>query len=110
MTFTLAPGQSVSFSVAPIKADGTPSTATLSAVAFTSSDPSFTVAPDPANPNGGILTAVAAGSGTLTGTAVATEPDGTTTEKVQGVVTIVVAVPPPAPAAALAFTFGTPTP
>jgi hypothetical protein len=109
MTFTLAAGQSVPFTVTPIKADGTASNATLSALAFVSSDPTiFTVALDPATPNGGILSAVAGGTAILTGTATATEPDGTTTEQITGAVTIAVATVAPAPAAALQFVFGTP--
>jgi hypothetical protein len=97
--------------VAPVKADGTPSQAKLSALSFTSSDLTvFTVAADPANPNGAIVTAVQTGAGVaiLTASGTATEADGTTTEVVTGAVTIAIAVPPPAPAAALAFTFGTP--
>jgi hypothetical protein len=100
---------------APLKADGTPSTAILSNCVYTSSDPTvFTVAPDPSTPNGAIITAVnlsADVSATLTEMATATEPDGTTTESIQGVATIILTVappPPPAPAASIGFTFGTP--
>jgi len=94
-----------------------PSKATLSNAVYTSSDSTvFTVAADPATPNGAILTAVAnppagtTASATLTETATATEPDGTTTEVITGVATVILSAPvvPPAPAAALVFTFGTP--
>jgi len=112
MTETLQTGQSVSVIGSPINASGGASTATLSNTSYVTSDPTvFTVAPDPATPNGAIITSVGAGSATLTETATATEPDGTTTEQIQGVATIVVVAappPPPAPAASLVFTFGTP--
>jgi hypothetical protein len=130
MTFTMPPlnaaGKPSTVTVigspvtAQLDANGNPiaSKATLSSPAYTSSDPTiFSVtAPDPAAPLGAILTAVAtppAGttvSATLTEIATATEPDGTTTEKIQGVATIVIAAPAvvPPPAAALVFTFGTP--
>lgn len=121
MTFTMPPRNAagnpstVTVLAQPIKADGTPSTAKLSNVVYTSSDATvFTVAPDPAVPNGGIITAVAnppvgtTASATLSATATATEPDGTTTETVMGTATIVLSTPPPAPAAALTFVFGTP--
>lgn len=92
-----------------------PSSATLSNVSYTSSDPTiFTVTVDPNSPNGAIITGLGVGTATLTETATATEPDGTTTEQLQGVATIVLtAAPPPPPppppvAASLAFTFGTP--
>lgn len=113
MTFTMLPGQSVPAVVSPVIADGvTPSRATLSNVTFTSSDTTvLTVAPDPSNPNGVIVTGLGnAGSAIVTGTALATEPDGVTTETIMGVVTVILATPPPAPAAALVFVFGTPTP
>jgi len=111
MTFTLAPGQSVPVSVSPVDAAGNPSKANLSGVSITTADATiFTVAADPSDPNGAIVTAVAEGSATITATATATEPDGTTTEQIQGVATIIVTAAPPAPAAALVFTFGTPTP
>jgi hypothetical protein len=124
MTFTMPPfnpagiPSKVPAIGSPVQADGTtPSEATLSAAAYTSSDPTiFTVAPDPKTPNGAIITAVAAPaagltvSATLQETAIATEADGTTTETISGVATIVIAAPAPAtpPAAALVFTFGTP--
>lgn len=114
VTFSLLAAQLVSVIGSPVIADGsTPSKATLSNVSYVSSDPTvFTVADDPATPGGAIITAVAAGSATLTETATATEPDGTTTEQIQGVATIVVNAvppPPPPPAASIVFTFGTPT-
>jgi hypothetical protein len=115
MTFSMLATQTVSVIGSPVQADGvTPSAATLSNTTYTSSDSTiFTVAADPATPNGAIITGVAAGTATLTETATATEPDGTTTEQIQGVATIVLTTappPPPPPAASLVFTFGTPTP
>ena len=121
MTFTMPPlnaaGQPSIVSVigSPVQANGQPSAAVLSSTSYVSSDPTvFTVAPDPATPNGAIITAVAnpaqgtSASATLTETATATEPDGTTTETVTGTRTIILSTPPPGPAAALVFTFGTP--
>jgi len=108
MTFTFPPGAfTVPFDASPVKADGSPSGAVLSNVAFVASDPVvFTVAPDPANPNGGILTSgPAGGTAILTGTATATEADGTV-NGITGAVTIVVSEVPQGPAAALAFKFG----
>lgn len=121
MTFTMPPlntagaPSTVTVIGSPVKADGSPSRATLSSVSYSSSDTSvFTVAPDPNLINGAIITAVAnpaegtTASATLTETGTATEPDGTTTETVTGTVSIILSVPPAAPAAALVFTFGTP--
>ncbi len=114
MQSTFVVGQSEQVIGSPVKADGTPSTATLSSVSYTSSDPTiFTVGPDSAVPNGAIMSGLAAGTATLTETAIATEPDGTTTEKISGVATIIITAappPPPEPAAALTFTFGNPFP
>lgn len=115
ITEPLVQGQSVSYSVSPVKADGTASTATLAPVTFTSSDESvFTVAADPANqPNGAIITSVGPGSATVNSTTTATEPDGTTTETITGADTVVVTAappPPPGPAVALVGSFGTPFP
>ena len=98
----------------PVLADGvTPSLATLSSTSYTSSDPTvFTVAPSTSVPNGAVITVVGPGSATLTETATATEPDGKTTEQIQGVATIVVNAappPPPPPAASLVLTFGLPS-
>ena len=104
--------QSVNVIGSPVDINGSPSTAVLSGTSYSALDSTvFTVVPDPNTPNGAIITAIGAGSTTLTETATATEPDGVTTETVQGVATIVVtAVPPPPPpvAASLVFTFGTP--
>lgn len=112
MQFTMLANQKVSVIGTPVDGNGNPSKATLTGQSYTSSDSTiFTVSPDPNVPGGAIITGVAPGTATLTETAVATEPDGTTTEKVQGVATIVLtAAPPPPPpvAAALTFTFGTP--
>lgn len=114
VTFSMLATEKVTVIGSPVIADGqTPSAAVLSAVLYTSSDPAiFIVTPDPAVPNGAIITGVAAGTATLTETATATEPDGTTTESIQGVATIVLTVappPPPPPAASIVFTFGTPS-
>lgn len=110
----LTVGFSVQVSGSPVQADGTtPSTATLSNVTYTSSDPTvFTVAPDPTVAGGGIIAAIGAGSATLTETATATEPDGATTEVITGSATIVVTpvIPTPGVAAALVLSFGTPFP
>jgi len=112
MTFTLAAGQESLFTVAPLLADGvTPSTATLSSLAFNTAGP-FVVKTS-VNPNSGIIqcpagTATAA-TDTLTGTATATEPDGVTTEQISGTVSLVAGpgtTPPPPVAASLGFTFG----
>lgn len=115
MTFSMLSTQSVSVIGSPVIADGvTPSQAVLSSPVYSSSDPTvFYVAPVPSTPNGAIITGVGAGTATLTETATATEPDGTTTEQIQGVATIVLtsAPPPPPPvAASLVFAFGTPQP
>lgn len=114
ITEPLVVGQSVSYSVSPVKSDGSASKATLSNVVITSSDPAvFTVAPDPSNPNGVIIVSVGAGSATVNSKATATEPDGTTTETITGADTVVVTAappPPPAPAVALVGKFGTPFP
>jgi hypothetical protein len=119
MQFTMQKTKQVSVIGKPVTAlldpDGNPipSAATLSNQSYTSSDSAvFTVDPDPSVPGGAIIKGVAPGTATLTETATATEPDGTTTETVQGVATIVITeVPPPPapPAASLVFTFGTPT-
>lgn len=118
MTFSMLASQKVTVIGSPVTAvldtDGNPtsSSAILSNVVYTSSDSTvFTVSSDPNTPNGGIISGVGAGSATLTETATAIEPDGTTTESIQGVATIVItATPPPPPpvAASLVFTFGTP--
>lgn len=114
VTFSMLATQKVSVIGSPVLADGlTPSAAVLSAFIYTSSDPTvFTVTPDPNVAGGAIITGVSAGTATLTETATATEPDGTTTESVQGVATIVLTSappPPPPPAASIVFTFGTPS-
>ena len=113
MTVTAQAGVSGHVVAAPLLADGTPSKATLSTVSFVSSDSTiFTVTGDPANPNGGLVALVAAGTATLTATATAAEPDGTTTESITGTATIVVTavVSPVAASLGLTFDFGTVTP
>lgn len=112
MQLSMLTNQTVTVVGVPVDASGNPSNAVLSTPVYTSSDTTvFTVAPDPAAPNGAIITSVGAGSATLTETATATEPDGTTTEQIQGVANIVVGIappPPPPPAAGISFVFGTP--
>lgn len=112
MQFSMLATQKVTVIGSPIDANGNPSNAVLSNSTYTSSDPTvFTVAPDPNAPNGAIITGAGVGTATLTETATATEPDGTTTEQIQGVATIVLTAQPPPPppvASGIAFTFGTP--
>lgn len=102
----------VSVSVVPVKADGSPSLATLSGPSFSSSDSSvFSVQPDLAVPNSAGLTVTtkgAAGEAVLSVSATATEPDGVTTNTVTGSATISITAAPTAPAASLSLTFGTP--
>ncbi len=111
MTFTIVAGKLVAVVGSPIDIANNPAQATLTNQAYSSSDSAvFTVTADPAVPGGAIITAVGAGTATLLETATANEPDGVTTENIQGVATIVVTavvIPPPI-AVALAFTFGTP--
>ena len=98
----------------PIIGDGTPSSAVLSNVSLVSGDINvFTIAPDPATPNGFILTSVSAGTAGITGTATATELDGRTeTIALTPDTVTVTAVPPPPPPPAVAFglVFGVPQP
>lgn len=114
MSATLQVGQSV-MAVAshPIIGDGTPSSAVLSSVVLNSSDTTvFTVAPDPATPNWFIITSVVVGTATVSGTATATELDGTvhTIPLMPDTITVAEAPPLPAPpAVAFGLGFGTPT-
>ncbi len=55
------------------------------------------------------MVGVGAGNATLSEAALATEPDGVTTETISGVATIIITAVTP-PAAGLVFSFGTPTP
>lgn len=106
MTATMLPTDTKRSTVSPVMADGvTPSTATLSAISFTSSDPTIaTATPDTTNPATVVLTGLGKpGTVIITSSATATEPDGTTTEVITGSLTLILAVPPPAPAAALVF-------
>lgn len=119
MSVTLNPGQTVPFNCSPLNASLAPSLATLSNLAFVSSDVTvFTVAPDPANPTGGIVTAltpaVMPDSAALSASATATEPDGVTTEQISGTDTVLVqsVTPPPPPppvAGSLLITWGVPS-
>ncbi len=92
----------------PTLADGTPSTAVLSAASFASSDPTvFTVAAD-----GVTVVSVGAGTASITGTCTATEADGTVhtiSMATPDTVTVTAAPPPPAPqATSFGVAFGTP--
>ncbi len=108
MPVTLQPGESRGGTVSAT-AQGAPSTATLSALSATMSDPTFSVTPDPASPNNRIIVTAPAtlppglqtDAATVTVNATATEPDGVTTESVSGVDTVTVnaVVPPPPPPA-----------
>jgi hypothetical protein len=104
MNVTMLPTDTKRSTVSPVKADGTPSTAKLSLISFTSSDPLLaTVAPDSANPATVVITGLGkTGSVIVTANATGTEPDGAT-ESLTGALTVSLAVPPPAPAAALVF-------
>lgn len=110
MQTTLTVGNSRKVTGSPVDISGGTSKATLANQVFTSSDPTiFTAIPDPAVPGGAIIVSVGAGTATFTESALATEPDGTTTETIQGVMTVIVtAVPPPPPpvAASIVFTVG----
>lgn len=112
MSSTLQQGNSISvIGSHPVDANNNPSSAVLSNVIYTSSDPTvFTVATDPATPNGAIITSVGVGTATLSATATATELSGAT-ETISASDTIVItAVPPPPPpvAASFGFVYGTP--
>lgn len=87
-----------------------PTNGVVKSDSFTTSDPTiFTIAPDPTNPLGQILTAVAPGSATLGTLASGTESDGTTPfTNVPGSATIVVAGKPN-PTVGVLINFGTPT-
>lgn len=117
MLVSLTPGQVATAVISPT-AKGNSSNATLSLITFGSSDESvFTVVPDPAVPNGCIITGVGNGTAldaTITATATATEADGKTTEQVQGSddvsCSLVVVTTPPADALIFTLTGGTPVP
>lgn len=103
--------QQVSIVAYPVSdASGTHSPATLAHFSTLNSNANvMSVTTDPANPAGVIITAVGPGKATLTVIAQATEPDGVTTEQVQGTVAVTVTLPVPV-AKALMFTIGTPVP
>lgn len=98
----------------PIIGDGTPSSAVLSNVSLVSGDINvFIIDPDPATPDGFIFTSVNAGTAGVTGTALATELDGTTHTISLTPDTVTVTVPPPPPpppAVAFGLVFGAPQP
>jgi len=117
MLVTLTPGQVVNAVVTPT-AQGQPSKAVLSSLQFGSTDSTvFSVVQDPAVPNGCIITGVGSGSvlqASITFKATATEPDGVTTEVLQGKddisCSLIVAQSPVADALVITLTGGTPTP
>jgi hypothetical protein len=94
-----------------LDANKQPGKAVLSNLVLVSSDPAlFTVAPDPVNPLGGIVTGVAVTPvppPTLNYSATATEPDGTV-HQVSGSSTVTL-TPDVPPTVSLDATFGTPT-
>jgi hypothetical protein len=102
-------GQTVSVtSLTPVDAGQKPTSAIVNSATYTSSDPAIaTVAPDPGNPLGAIVTAVAAGSAQLLISAQVTDPDGTKST-VPGSATIVVS-PKANPTVAVVPNFGVPT-
>lgn len=113
MSATLQVGQSVSAVAShPIIGDGTPSSAVLSNVSLSTGDVNvFTVSPDPATSNGFIVVSVNPGTAQITGTATATELDGTTHQISLTPDTITVTAappPPPPPAVAFGLVFGIP--
>jgi hypothetical protein len=114
MSATLQVGQSVSAVAShPIIGDGTPSSAVLSNVSLSTGDVNvFTVSADPNVENGFIVVSVNPGSAQITGTATATELDGTTHQipLTPDTITVIVAPPPPPPpATSFGLVFGTPT-
>ena len=103
-------GQTCPFTVFPEDASGNQTAATLSNVTASSANTAiFTVAADPSNPSGGIVTAVAAGSGQINVAADALDPGATSPVHVTGSDTVVVASPPAPPTTALGIHWGTPT-
>jgi hypothetical protein len=110
MNLTMKFDQSVPVTISGVDASGNPSKAALSALVLTSSDVTlFTVAPDPTNPLGGIVTGVKVTPTpppTLNFTATATEADGTA-HQVSGSATVTL-TPDFPPTVGLVATFGTP--
>ncbi len=107
--FDITGFSTVNVGVSPVDASGNASNATLSLDNFVSSDPTvLTVAPDPTDPNGAIITFVGDGVATLTATATATEADGVTTEQITGTATVTLTSSGSAVAAGLSFTWGSP--
>ncbi len=117
MLVSLTPGQVAKATISPT-AKGNPSNATLSAITFDSSDATvFTVVPDPAVPNGCIITGVGTGPATtakIQAKCTATETDGKTTEQISGEDTVdcslVTASSPVADGLVFTLTSSTPTP
>lgn len=115
MQTSLQVGQTQGVTPSPTYIDASgnvqPGTAVLSLPFYVSSDPTiFTIAADPANVNGAIITGVAAGTATMSAKFTGTEINGVT-ESLQGVATVTVtAVPPPPPpvSTGIAFAFAPP--
>jgi len=108
-TFDISGVSTVSISISPLDARGNPSQATLTLDNFVSDDLTvLTISPDPSNTNGAIITFVGDGTASITATATATEPDGVTTEQIQGVGNITLTSNAAGVATSLAFTYGVP--
>lgn len=102
---SMLPTQSVNEMGVPVDANGNQTTATLSGIALSSSDPTiFTVSADPNAPGGGIITGVAAGTATLTQTA--TPSDGTA--QISGSLTVTITPAMVGVSTAIAFIVGMP--
>lgn len=113
MSVSLQVGQSVSAVAShPIIGDGAPSSAVLSNVSLSTGDVNvFTVSADPNVENGFIVVSVNPGSAQISGTATATELDGTahTISLTPDTITVTeVPPPPPPPAVAFGLVFGAP--
>lgn len=108
MDLTEKVGQKATGFVGPVDANGQPSTAVLSNVVFTASDPTiFSFAPDPNNPQLGlVVTGLANGTAQLSATATATETDGTTVNQISGSATVTISPAGVGVASSLVFTFG----
>ena len=102
---SMSPTQAVNEMGVPVDANGNATSATLSNITLSSSDPTvFTVAADPNAPGGGILTGVAAGTATLTETA--NSSDGTAT--ISGSLSVTISASQVGVSTAIAFIVGTP--
>ncbi|HXE12124.1 MAG TPA: hypothetical protein VN633_08390 [Bryobacteraceae bacterium] len=108
MDYSLPYDEHVTVAIEAADAAANKTTAVLSNVQFVSSDQTiFTVAPDPANPNGAIITGVKVGAAVLNITATATEADGKTANTLSATVNLTLA---PGVSTQLLVMFGTPAP